>query len=116
MSIQREATAVLIQDYVQDELILSDPEYDLSREAQVVLVSACAKGNTSLIISLLDLGVEPSDDCLLQAITYDRRDIVQLLLDDGRVNPSAADNYSLKIATERLDTDTIQLLIEKQDE
>lgn len=77
-----------------------------------LLKVACSSDQHQLVSLLLEAGVEPDDECLALAVTYDRKETVRILLEDNRVDPSSSDNYALKMVAKRCDVATTRLLLD----
>ena len=74
---------------------------------------ASENGHADVVELLLeDERVDPIDDnyVIIIASTEGHTDVVKLLLEDGRANPSDRDNLAIKYASQNGHTDIVQLL------
>ena len=76
------------------------------------------KGNnkfiSKILFKLLLLRGGCSDYTMMKAIQKDKTEVVKLLLQDKRVDPSAEDNYAIRWASANGYTDIVKLLLEDE--
>jgi hypothetical protein len=101
--------AFILSKLDRDSLGLLSESLDYQEEGLMRL--ACSSGNSELVSILLRAGVVPDKECFSEAVAYDRRGIVALLLGSGQVDPSEDGNYALKIVAKRCDVTTCMLLL-----
>lgn len=86
------------------EILLQLPYIDPSNEEYNCLLNACIGGHVKVVDRLLTLETrcDPSigsNTCFITSCCRDHVDVARRLLADPRVNPSALDNYAIKIAS-----------------
>jgi ankyrin repeat protein len=74
------------------------------------LKEACRKGDVNRVKELLQQGVDPTDSIII-ASERGHANIVALLLQDGRSNPSAEDNMAIQLACVWGYADVVELLL-----
>jgi hypothetical protein len=70
-------------------LLVQDPSVDPQAESDQPIRNACKSGNID-VVRLLLLYAPPTDDALSQAIVGGHTELIQLLLQDQRINPDRA--------------------------
>ena len=77
------------------------------------LIDATRIGDVDAVVHLLELGVDPSaennDAILFASMHYS--EVLKILLEDPRVDPSANDNFALRLASAEGHTEVVRILL-----
>lgn len=93
-------------------LLLGDGRGDPTWGANHAIKRAAANGYTDVVALLLPFADNQAlQDMFTRAVCRGAADIVELLLEDGRADPAASDNWAIRTARKRGHADVVELLL-----